>query len=60
MSKKEFELVLNETGCPYHDHPKDGGRVPFSYVNRYGEWLRKNDPVAFDVLYNETTLHCGI
>ena len=53
MTKKEYELDLNEIGPPNHDHPENGGRVPWHMVDKYGTWLRKNDPIQFEVGYNE-------
>jgi hypothetical protein len=53
MTKKELEQYLNEIGCPDHDHPENGGRVSWTMVNRYGTWLRRNDPIAFEVCYWE-------
>jgi hypothetical protein len=53
MTKKEYEKELNEIVPPDHDHPKNKGRVPWSMVGKYGTWLRKNDPIMFEVGYNE-------
>ena len=53
MTKKEYERDLNEIGPPDHDHPKNGGRVPWSMVDKYGTWLRKHDPIMFEVGLNE-------
>ena len=52
-SKLTYEYYVNELGCPEHDHPENGGRVSWSMVNRYGSWLRRHDPIAFDVGYRE-------
>jgi antirestriction protein len=52
-NKGDYEKYLNELGTPRTDHPDHGGRVSRSMVNKYGTWLRKNDPTAFDVGYNE-------
>jgi len=52
-TKKRAEEDLNEIGCPVDDHPEAGGRVPWNMVDRYGTWLRRNDPVAFEVFYQE-------
>lgn len=51
--EEEFVEYLNEVGVPEHDHPENDGRVGWDYVNFYGEWLQKNDPIAFQVAYNE-------
>jgi len=48
MTRKEVEERLNEIGPPEHDHPENGGRVTWRMVNKYGTWLRKNDPIAFN------------
>jgi len=53
-TKKEFEMELNELGCPDHDHPENDGRVPWNMINKYGTWLRKHDPIAFEVGYQES------
>ena len=52
-TKKDYVEYLNEIGVPEHDHPENGGRVTWSYINKYGEWLKKNDPIAFEVGYSE-------
>jgi len=52
-TKKMAEDYLNEMGCPDHDHPENGGRVSWKMVNKYGTWLRKHDPIAFEVYYQE-------
>jgi hypothetical protein len=53
MNKAELEAYLNKTGTPEHDHPENGGRVSWKMVDRYGTWLRRNDPIAFTVAYND-------
>jgi chromosome segregation ATPase len=52
-SKNDYVEYLNEIGVPEEDHPENGGRVSYKFINRYGEWLRKNDPIAFEVGYRE-------
>lgn len=52
-NKGDYEKYLNDLGTPKTDHPDHGGRVSRSMVNKYGTWLRKNDPAAFEVGYNE-------
>lgn len=42
---------LNEIGIPDDDLKSSGGRIPDG--EDYGEWMRDNDPVAFDVGRNE-------
>lgn len=51
--KKMYIEYLNEIGCPDHDHPENGGRCTWAGVHQYGKWLYKNDPIAFEVGYNE-------
>lgn len=41
--KKEFIEYLNEIGMPEHEK----GRCPVNA--NYGDWLKKNDPIAFQV-----------
>jgi hypothetical protein len=52
-TKKAYEDYCNEIECPELDHPKNNGRVSWLMVNKYGTWLRKNDPVEFEIGYNE-------
>lgn len=42
-----YESFLNQMGCPVDDLKSNGGRVP-DYC-KYGSWLRRNDPIAFNV-----------
>lgn len=51
MSKGEFESILNDCGSPEHDLKSNGGRCPDKA--KYGTWLRKNDPIAFEVEYRD-------
>ena len=53
MTKKEYEEFLNEFQAQEKDLKSNGGRIPDSFINRYGSWLRKNDPIAFEVGYYE-------
>ncbi len=48
-TKKDAEEDLNDMGCPDRDHPENGGRVSWRMINKYGTWLRKHDPIAFEV-----------
>ena len=52
-TKREYEKMLNEMGCPDHDHPDCGGRVSHRMVNKYGTWLRLHDPISFTVGFAE-------
>lgn len=51
MTRKQYEKYLNEIGIPVDDLKSEGGRIPDNA--KYGRWLRKNDPIAFNVGYNE-------
>ena len=53
MTEKEFEEYLNELGFPNDDHLEDVGRVSWKSVNKYGTWLRRRDPVSFNVAKRE-------
>lgn len=55
MTRKEYVEWLNEIGTPEDDKKSNGGRIPDSA--KYGEWLRHNDPIAFNVGYNEANQH---
>ncbi len=50
-TKSNYEKHLNEIGTPEDDKESNGGRVPDHC--KYGNWLRKNDPIAFEVGYRE-------
>jgi hypothetical protein len=50
-TRKAYEEYLNELGTPDADLYSNGGRVPDGA--KYGAWLRRNDPIAFNVGYNE-------
>lgn len=50
MTKKEYEEHLNEIGVPEHDRYEEGGRCK---SDKYGTWLRANDPIAFQAGYND-------
>lgn len=54
ISKKDYQDYLNEMGTPEDDKYSNGGRVPDS--SNYGDWMRKNDPIAFEVGYQEHSL----
>ena len=51
ITRKQYEEHLNEMSTPYMDLKSCGGRVPDSA--KYGSWLRRNDPIAFNVGYND-------
>jgi len=50
-----YEDWLNELGCP-DDDMAPHGRVPSSYTNSYGTWLRQNDPIAFNLGFHKRVL----
>ena len=50
-SKSAFVEYLNEIGIPDDDLKSNGGRI--SDRAKYGDWLRKNDPIAFNVGYSD-------
>jgi hypothetical protein len=51
MTRKQYEEYLNELGIPHDDVKSEGGRIPDTA--KYGSWLRRNDPVAFNVGYED-------
>jgi hypothetical protein len=51
QTKNEYEEYLNELEIPEDDKRSNGGRIPDHC--KYGTWLRNNDPIAFNVGYNE-------
>jgi len=51
MNKQEYVEWLNEVGTPTEDLKSEGGRVPDHA--KYGEWVRRNDPIAFNVGFRE-------
>ena len=54
-TKKDYEEYLNDLYSPYEAW--DIGRYMYKndvgYINKYGTKLRKSDPVAFQVGFNE-------
>lgn len=55
QARDDYEEALNESGCP-DDDMAPHGRIPASHINMYGTWLRANDPIAFNVGFNEYIL----
>lgn len=53
ITARELERELNEIGPSDHDTAELGGRVPAAMSDRYGTWLRREDPIAFQVALNE-------
>jgi hypothetical protein len=50
-SKFDYQMYLNEMGIPFKDRKSEGGRIPDLAL--YGSWLKRNDPIAFEVGYND-------
>jgi len=55
MTKKDYTKYLNELEVSMDDRKSNGGRIPDHC--KYGDWLRKNDPISFEVGYNELKLN---
>lgn len=51
MTRTDYRQDLDEMGIPEDDKKSNGGRIPDTAS--YGVWLRRNDPVAFEVGYQE-------
>ena len=51
MNRQQFEKYLNGIEVPEEERKSNGGRVPDSA--KFGSWLRRNDPIAFEVALNE-------
>ena len=51
MTRQEYQENLNEIGTPEDDLKSNGGRIPDTA--KYGNWLRCNDPIAFEVGYGD-------
>ena len=51
LTRKEYEDLLNYIGAPDSDKKSNGGRIPDNV--KYGSWLRRNDPVAFNAGFND-------
>ena len=50
-TKREHEDWLNEIEAPQDELRSNGGRMPDS--SKYGSWMRKNDPIAFNASFYE-------
>jgi len=57
-TRQSYEEWLNDLGCP-DDDMAPHGRISHIYINRYGTWLRRHDPIAFNVGFNEYILEKG-
>lgn len=51
-TKKEYENWVNEVPVADSDLRSLGGRIP-DKTTKYGTWMRRNDPIAFEVGYQE-------
>jgi hypothetical protein len=51
MTKKDFQKYLNEIPIPITDSKSFGGRIPDNA--KYGDWMRRNDPIMFEVGFQE-------
>jgi hypothetical protein len=49
MTKKEFEEILNKQGTPSDWREC----IPVHMMNRFGTFLRRADPIQFEVLYHD-------
>jgi hypothetical protein len=49
-TRGNYEKFLNSLGVPKHDKAENGGRCK---GENYGSYLRRKDPIAFDVGYRE-------
>jgi hypothetical protein len=50
-TKADFERYLNET-LEHYDTPQLSVK-PGTYLANPGSWMRKHDPIQFEVSYNE-------
>jgi len=48
LTKGNYERYLNENGVPDHEKERVGRRIKY-----YGLWLRRNDPIQFEIGYRE-------
>ena len=55
LTIRYFIDYLNEIGVPKDDKKSNGGRIP--YYAKYGNWLKKHDPIAFNVAHREFILN---
>jgi hypothetical protein len=53
LNKQSFIEHLNELPIPAEDLKSNVGRIPDQWEGRYGEWMRLNDPIAFNVGFQE-------
>ncbi len=53
ITKSDYTEYLNELEIPHEDLKSNGGRIPDNAD--YGDWMRRNDPIAFNVGFNDYT-----
>jgi hypothetical protein len=51
QTKRQYQDWLNELDIPRDDLKSEGGRIPDKA--KYGDWLRHNDPIAFNVGFRD-------
>lgn len=51
-TRAQYEYWVNQVDVADDDKRSNGGRIP-DHCQNYGTWLRRNDPIAFNVGYNE-------
>ena len=52
ITRADYEEYLNEIGIPENDKWSNGGRIRPT-CTQYGTWMRINDPIAFNVGYQD-------
>lgn len=54
-TKQDHVEWLNELPVPSDDLKSNGGRIPdeVEWEHKYGDWMRRSDPIAFNVSYQE-------
>lgn len=52
ITKAWYEQYINDVPVPESDKKSNGGEIP-DHVTKWGTWLRKNDPISFNMGYNE-------
>lgn len=52
-TKKDHQQWLNGIPVEMDDLRSNGGLIPDRMRDRLGDWMRKNDPVAFEVSFRE-------
>lgn len=55
ITQSEFIAYLNEVPIAPQDLRSNGGRIPDRVESdrTYGEWMKRNDPIAFNVGFQE-------